>query len=148
HQPTSMKMAVIRPHAMNAPMLGMIIPARNPPKRCTAALAPVPVTFGVYSLIAGTPSFQCGPAASARGGEPGVQVGSSEDLCGGQVDVRGGGHEAPGEPHRCGTPGERLEERSRATVGTRWGVLGRDDGQVARKEGVARPDRGSGVVDA
>ena len=44
-----MNSAVIKPHAMNAPMLGMIIPARKPPNRCIPARTPVPVTVGVYS---------------------------------------------------------------------------------------------------
>ena len=40
-KPASMKNAVISPQAMNAPMLGMIIPERNVPKRCTCARAAV-----------------------------------------------------------------------------------------------------------
>jgi hypothetical protein len=33
--PVGMKKAVIKPQAMNAPMLGMIIPANAPPIRCS-----------------------------------------------------------------------------------------------------------------
>ncbi len=49
-QPVGMNRAVIRPQAMNAPMFGMTIEARNPPKRCTDARTPVPVTAGVYAM--------------------------------------------------------------------------------------------------
>src|SRR5215213_9337402 len=50
-QPVSMNIAVIRPQAMNAAMFGMTIDARKAPTRCTVALAPVPVTAGVYALM-------------------------------------------------------------------------------------------------
>ena len=40
-QPTSMNRAVIRPHAMNAPMLGMTMLDRNVPNFCTWTRAPV-----------------------------------------------------------------------------------------------------------
>jgi hypothetical protein len=33
--PVGIKRAVIRPQAMNAPMLGMIMPAKKPPNCCT-----------------------------------------------------------------------------------------------------------------
>src|SRR5919106_4795642 len=44
--PVGMKNAVIRPHAMNAPMLGITIPARNPPKRWILARIPPPAATG------------------------------------------------------------------------------------------------------
>src|SRR5437762_11196714 len=40
--PVGMNSAVMRPQAMNAPMLGMTMPARNPPMRWTCTRAPVP----------------------------------------------------------------------------------------------------------
>ena len=43
--PFGMKRAVSRPQAMNAPMLGMIIPARWPPKRWMRARKPLPSRF-------------------------------------------------------------------------------------------------------
>ncbi len=44
-QPVGMKRAVIRPHAMNALILGMIMPARYPPNFWTRARALVPSRF-------------------------------------------------------------------------------------------------------
>src|SRR5450759_3992125 len=44
-QPVGMKSMVIRPQAMNAPMLGMIMPARYPPNFCTRARTPGPSRF-------------------------------------------------------------------------------------------------------
>jgi len=46
--PVGMKGAVISPQAMNAPMLGITMPARLPPRRWIFALRPPPVTVGVY----------------------------------------------------------------------------------------------------
>jgi hypothetical protein len=45
-----MNNAVMSPHAMNAPMFGMIIPARYPPRRWMVALAPVPSIAGEYGI--------------------------------------------------------------------------------------------------
>ena len=42
-----MNSAVIRPQAMNAPMLGITIAARNAPNFWTVAFSPVPVGAGV-----------------------------------------------------------------------------------------------------
>ena len=39
-QPTSMNRAVIRPHAMNAPMFGMTMLDKNVPNFCTWTRAP------------------------------------------------------------------------------------------------------------
>ena len=49
-QPVGMNSAVIRPHAMNAPMLGITMPARWPPRRWILAFRPLPVTWGVYGV--------------------------------------------------------------------------------------------------
>ena len=48
--PVGMNRAVMSPQAMNAPMFGMIIPARYPPRRWTVALTPVPSTIGEYGI--------------------------------------------------------------------------------------------------
>src|SRR5258708_32112175 len=49
-QPVGMNRAVSRPQAMNAPMFGITMPARNAPNFWTRALAPVPYTVGVYDM--------------------------------------------------------------------------------------------------
>src|SRR5882672_531652 len=45
-----MNRAVTRPQAMNAPMFGITMPARNAPNFWTWALSPVPYTAGVYAV--------------------------------------------------------------------------------------------------
>ena len=46
--PVGMNSAVINPHAMNAAMFGITIPARKPPTRWTCPLQPVPCLVGMY----------------------------------------------------------------------------------------------------
>src|SRR3954449_6066773 len=51
--PLGMKKAVMRPQAMNAPRLGMIMPLRNVPNFCTPTRAPPDVRAAVDSVVIG-----------------------------------------------------------------------------------------------
>ncbi len=49
--PSGMNSAVRRPHAMNAAMLGIIIPLRKVPKRCTPTLRPPRFSVDVVVMV-------------------------------------------------------------------------------------------------
>src|SRR5918993_4629509 len=66
-QPVSMNIAVIRPQAMNAAMLGITIDARKAPARCTVAFTPVPCTAGVYALMVTLLAVRAGRGGRRRG---------------------------------------------------------------------------------
>src|SRR5829696_988876 len=78
-QPVSMNIAVIRPQAMKAAMLGITIDARKAPTRCTVALAPVPFTAGVYALMVTLLAVPAGRGAGRRGRWVGQPDGSAAD---------------------------------------------------------------------
>ena len=72
--PVGMKNAVMSPHAMNAPMLGITIPARNPPNRWTFARHPpvaaptgagIAVDIRAPSLLLWLRQIACGPSPIA-----------------------------------------------------------------------------------
>src|ERR671918_1635405 len=73
--PVGIKNAVISPQARNAPMLGITIPARNPPNRWTLVRHPpvaAPVGTGIavdiraHPLLLGLPLFRCRPSLCER----------------------------------------------------------------------------------
>ena len=81
--PFSMNNAVMKPHAMNAAIFGMIIPDRNVPNFCTATRLLLVLLAGAASVLIflipflGSGRVDSGPRACRDGPLPGFPVGHS-----------------------------------------------------------------------